>query len=430
MKRFFLAILLTLVCLPMVAQQMSVVEFTRLNGCKVKTDKSAAMLDLYTDQDGFSFFADGTQEVKPQEWVGFVRLRLPGKTTRVLIRHPKFGQLLWYVPGHRKLRKRQHYQAALFASDPTVDYKATHQWVVFRLNPENMLLQVDSTVRQVRQPVVEYCLKLGTHKYRAEAPFFEAQEGSFTLTDSARTDISLNLHPFYSYLTVKSVLKGGKLYIDNTLIKKGEATSYKLTEGFHRVDLLRGKVCVYDSLLFLRRSEKKVLDITEDDLYKWSMRPDNPFSLDIDGPSDEEIPETSVLLSCQDSLAQIWVDREYVGTGQWEGKLPRGYHLVQSVKDGEDNVSAVLWVKNDFPVEFTLPATGLGYGLLNIHCNVEGASIRIDGKEYGETPQLIRLEATRSYEITLYKAGYNTVKRQVRPKGNGEVDVYMQLKRK
>ena len=75
-------------------------------------------------------------------------------------------------------------------------------------------------------------------------------------------------------------------------------------------------------------------------------------------------------------------------------------------------------------------APGTGFGLLNIHSNVEGARILIDGQDYGLTPQIVRLDATKNYELRLLKSGYRAVKKRVRPRGNHQTEVYVKLKKR
>ena len=194
MKRLSLILfLLALVCLPLSAQQMSVEGFTRLKGSKVEKDKSMAILDLVTEESGFTVVCGQNQPVEVKQGEGIITLRLPHKTSRLSIRHPEYGQLSWQAP--TPLKKKRHYRATLFAVDPTIEPKATHQWVTFHLIPENIVLQVDSVSRPVRSDMVAYYLPLGEHRYRAEAPFYAPQEGQFTLADSIRTDILVNLQP-------------------------------------------------------------------------------------------------------------------------------------------------------------------------------------------------------------------------------------------
>lgn len=435
MKRLSLVILLLMTCLPALkAQQMSVEEFTRLSRplwkrAAVPVDKTDALLDLLTPENGFTFLAGG-QPVEAEEGEGVITLKLPHKTTYLTIKHPVFGQFTWRVPEGKKLRKRNHYQAFLLSGDPTKEYKAPKQWVVFRLNPENAIMQVDSLSRAVRKDVTEYYLPVGEHTYRVEAPFYEPQEGKFSLSDSLRADITVQLQPFYSFLTVKTGWQGGDLYIDGARIRKEDATSYRLGEGHHRVSFYWAEECFYDSLVYVGRAEKKVLELQEKDLMPRPIRLSASRSLDPPQDAGTLSAGTFVKLMAADADTEIWVDREKVGMGEWEGMLSPGYHLAQTIRGGGESTPTGLWIEEGFPQEVSLPATGLGSGLLNIHCNVDGARILINGADYGESPQIVRLDASRSYKVTLSKPGYKEKMETVRPRGNHLVDVFIELKKK
>ena len=437
MKRLALVSLLILACLlPLAAQQMSVTEFTRLrrplfNPSAVAIDKACVLMDFETYEKGFEFLADGKTPAAADEGENVITITLPHNTAYIVITHPVFGRLIWKVPDGKKLKKGNHYKAVLLAGDPTQGYKSPNQWVVFHLNPQNVLLQVDSVARQVRKDVVEYYLPLGTHSYRAEAPFFEPQEGTFTLTDKVREIVTVNLQPFYSFLTVKSNLKGGDLFIDNAKIRKEDATSYRLAEGNHRVAIFYGQKCFYDTLVFVGRAQKKVLEVQMKDIYLRPLRRNAPMYTDV--PEDggqQDITGTSVTITSADSLADIWVDRERMGTGQWEGILSPGFHIAQTVKDGEESSPTTLWVESGSPQEYTLEAHGTVYGLLNIYSNVTGAGIEISGISFGETPRVIRLDASYRYDIKLTKQGYKSKSVKVLPRGNNISDVYIELKKR
>lgn len=437
MLRGRLVILLLLAhLLPLAAQQMSVEEFARVKRppWKFKTvavDKQAALMDFVTEEKGFTFLSNGKQEVEAEEGEGAVTVKFPRKTSWVTVKHPDFGQMTWKVPRGKSLKPRNHYRALLFASDPTLSYKAPNQWVVFRLDPADAILQIDSLKRPVRSAVTEYYLPVGPHTWRVEAPFYEAEEGSFDLSDSTRADITVKLQPFWSYLTVKTSWQGGELYIDGAHILSGEATSLRLRDGYHRVNYYWADKCFYDSLLFVGKAEKKVLSLTERDLRPVALKRTDPQrAAPKDSVQRSAEPVAPVKLTARDAEAEIWVDLEKKGVGEWEGPLTMGFHLAEARKDGQPPVPVRLWIEDTFPQEVTLDAPGAGYGLLNIHCNVAGASIRIDGKDYGETPRIVRLDATRSYKVTLSKEGYKSGSRQVPPRGNHMVDVYLKLKKR
>ena len=416
------------------AQQMSIEDLSRLKRQPGKTalDKDFALLDLITEEKGFTILSDGNQPADAQEGDGVITLKLPHKTTHLTIRHPEFGQLFWVVPNGKKLRKNRHYQALLFAADPTKDYRTPKQWVVFHLSPENCIILLDSLTRQVRQDVAEYYLPVGKHHYRVEAPFYDAEEGEFTLSDSTRTDISVHLQPFYSYLTVKGIRKWGDLYIDGAPISSTHATSYRLGEGYHRVSYFYNQTCYYDTLLYVGRSRKEVLELKPSSFYPHTLKRSDPLYIPSDAPSDQLSAEVlaPVKLSCADSLAEIWVDRELKGKGHWEGQLPLGYHLANTRLNGQEGASTSLLLEDPTPREIALMVPGTAFGLLNVHCNVDGAQILLDGKPVGTTPQILRLDASRSYLLRLSKPGYKDKKQQVRPRSNNQTDIHMVLKKK
>ena len=422
MKRLSLILLFfALVCLPLAAQQMSVDGFTRLRGIRIQKDKSAALLDLYTQENGFTILGEENEPLDLEECDGFIRIRMPRKTSHLSIRHQEYGQLSWKTPS--PLKKRRHYQANLYAVDPTKEFKATHQWVLLHVKPENAIVHLDSLSKSVRNGFTDFFLPLGNHHYRVEAPFFEAEEGSFTLTDSLRKDISVNLQPQYSYLSVKTDLRGGTLLIDGTPIRTEEATSYRLGEGYHHVTYLKADKCLYDSLLFVNKASKQIIELYVNGL---------PASSSTSGysPDDTLSVMVPVSLSCKDPEAEIMVDREIVGNGLWEGMLPLGFHLFNARKNGQEGDCIRVLLKDAFPQEITLMAPGTGMGLINVYSNLKDARISIDGKDRGSAPQLIWLDASCTHEVTVYGPGYKQKKCKVRPKAGAQTDIYFRLKKR
>lgn len=422
-----ISLLLVLVSQSLLAQEMSIEDFVRLKGRKVEKQKIVALLDLKTEENGFTVLGNGNRPVDVQQQEGFIRLLVPHKTTHLTLRHATYGQLSWMVPGGKSLRKGRHYQASLYTTDPTREFKPTHQWAVLRISPQNALLQIDSVTRKVHGEITELYLPLGEHKYKVEAPFYAPEEGSFTLTDSARTNLSVTLMSGISYLTVKAPWQGGSLYIDGAHILK-EDTSLRLAEGYHRVSYYWGSQCFYDSLLYVGNAQKVVLEPRMRDVY-----PREQADLKLLQPVDSSSApagEVPVKLNCQDPEAEILVDRESVGKGSWEGTLHLGFHLLGTRKDAQEGTPVKVVLDTPYPQEFSLQVPGTGFGVVNVHCNVEGALILVDGQDCGKTPQLLQLDASRSYEIILSKAGYKDRKYQVRPRSNQQTDLYVQLKKR
>ena len=149
-----LRVILCMLCLVpvlMSAQQIKVADFARLRKPFLRprpytVDKQFALLDLYTQEKGFEFLI-GQQPVQVQEGDGMVTLMLPDMTAFFTIRHPDYGQLLWKVPDG-PLHRKKRYHAQLLTDSPDKEFSITHQWAVFRLQPAQAIVTIDSTMHR------------------------------------------------------------------------------------------------------------------------------------------------------------------------------------------------------------------------------------------------------------------------------------------
>ena len=176
-------------------------------------------------------------------------------------------------------------------------------------------------------------------------------------------------------------------------------------------------------------AEKRILDIRMADLYPRKLKLADAAVL-IPAQEPGKSFGSTVRLTAADTPADIWVDRERVATREWEGELSAGFHLAQTVLNGWESDPVRIWVQEGISQNLVLPAPGSGTGLLNIHANVDGASILVDGEYYGLTPQIVRVDASRGCRVTLVKDGYKPAVRKVQPRVNNQVEVYVKLKKK
>ena len=449
-SRALLAIVL-MVCwvLPSDAQKISIEQFKRvkkdlLNQTPLSKDKKQATLDLLTDEKGFTFKADGKVEVQAEEGDGKLTVLTPHKTKFLVIKHPDYGQLTWKVPG-KGLKKKKHYQANLLTDKPGKEYKLSKQWVVFKVIPENAIVQVDSTLSLIRNGMAQFNLPVGKHPYRVEAPFYEVLEDTLELADSAKLIVPVVLQSFYSYLTVRTPLADGTIYLDGQPIGKGRATSGHLQAGEHHLLVLRESVCYYDSLLTVRRGEKKVMELTMTDLQpkpSFTRRAISPgkelaavqdtVATKADSVATQKLAVSGlapVMITAADDTTEIWINREPMAFGKWEGQLALGYYTIQTRKEGLESNPVFVWIDDTQPVMLDLSAPMASYGLLNIHSNVVGATIFINGVEVGQTPCVVEnLPASKPCEVRLKNDGYKDATGTVTPIGNDMVDVELKMK--
>ncbi len=451
--RWLTVILLSFLLLPLQAQQMKMTDFHKLkkgplNMHHVVTEKRQATLDLVTTEKGFTFLADGVTELQAEKGEKGITLKAPHKTRFLLIKHEEYGQLFWKVPGSKGLRKKKHYEAQLLTKSREKDYKLQNQWVVFEVLPENAIVYVDSTQIATRNGRVQLELTVGKHSYKVESPFHEQQDGIIQIVDTVKTTIQVSLQPIYSYLTVKTPQEDGEILVDGLTIGYTEATSGRLMDGTHRLTVMKGDVCIYEADVVMAKAEKKTLTLTTDDLYpRWKKKVVS-YALE-DGQTSRTVEDRSVAEQVSDSVAidkektalvtisapndstEIWLNRELLGTGRWEGQLPMGFYAINTRSDGIESTPQYLWVEDESPQQLDLSTTMADYGYLNIHSNEVDADIYINGVLSGCTPWITgRLSAGRTYNIRLNKQGFKDVTKQVKVIGNTLTDVVVKMKKK
>ena len=443
-KRLLGILLIAILSLPCVAQKISIGQFKRVKFDFAKkkmypVDKKMATLDLKTDEKGFMFKADGKTEIAAQEGDGQITLLAPHKTAFILVKHPEYGQLIWKVPG-KGLRKKKHYQAIMQTDKPGKEYKLSKQWVVFQVIPENAILQVDSTVALVRDGTAQFELPLGKHGYHAEAPFYEELSDSVEVVDSAKLVVPVVLQSVYSYLTVKLPIAEGLIFVDSEPIGKGEATSGHLQPGDHHLIVMQEETCFADTVINMGVGEKKVLALKTSDLRARPLmaRAINPQPVEEVKDSTvtdslAAVPQDSlkapVTITAPDAETQIWLNREPLAYGKWEGQLGIGFYSVSTVKEGLESKPIFLWVDDTLPKVVDLSLPKASYGVLNIHSNVVGATILINRVEVGVTPCILEnLPATVACKILLKKKGYRDAAITVMPVPNDMLNVEINMK--
>lgn len=369
------------------AQQMGIEDFSRLKRpfwkrSKVTIDKQKAIIDLYTEEKGFAFTANGKEAAEAKEGEGVITVKVPTKTHHLTIKHPQYGTLTWRVPV-KYLKRKKHYRATLLANDSTKKYKLKEQWVQFEVSPKNAILHIDSTIMLIRDGQMAKSLPLGKHTYQVEAPFYEELTDSFELADSAKTVLCIALQPTYSYLTVNTQMPKADIRVDGQSVNKQEGTSTRLIPGEHRLSLYYKGNCYYDEAFTIGLGEKKHIEVALKDL---RLRPtaDQP----------KKLLALATPTAATDSTA-----------------------TAETAKTDSKDMAATL------PLDMR--------GMVNIHSNVVGARISISGKPVGETPCIVQdLSTRRSYVITLEKEGYKTVKTAVTPRGNELTELNIKMKQK
>lgn len=109
----------------------------------------------------------------------------------------------------------------------------------------------------------------------------------------------------------------------------------------------------------------------------------------------------------------IEIDGEVKGTGHWTGKLSPGMYRIVCKKQGyRQTAESVELSKSEFK-EIKIPELTPSYGNLNVNYTPAGATVEIDGKNMGMTPDVFRDLHAGEHEITVSKQGYTTQRKKI-----------------
>ena len=361
--KYLWAIILGVIFLPLNAQRMRIEDFARykkpfLRKATFTTDKHNALLDLYTNEKGFQFFV-GEVAVPAAEAEGFVTLSLPNHTAFLTIKHPTYGQIAWKVPD-KELKKRKHYHAYLHTESLDKEFQQEKQWVLFHIQPEHAIVFIDSTFHSIQDGHLLLYLPIGRHSCRIESPFYTPLNDTIDVTDASRVQKRFILEPFYAYLTVETDRPDAQILLDGEPLGSGRIETGRLMPGCYRLTVKQDNQPLYDQSIEIANAERKVIDLrnsTQAPLLASTPRPGRsvpenqteqnrtlPAARSISSKSLTATDSTAstqtlsrVHITAFDANTEIWLNRERVGKGEWQGVLAPGFYAVSSQKDSLDS---------------------------------------------------------------------------------------------
>jgi len=127
-----------------------------------------------------------------------------------------------------------------------------------------------------------------------------------------------------------------------------------------------------------------------------------------------------------DADADIYINGEKKGTRKWTGPLNAGSYQVDCMQPNHTSTSQIVEVvENDNrTIQLEVPTPILG--IAAITSSPLGANIKIDDKNYGQTPKNIEI-ITGNHIVELSKSGYNTETRSFVVKEDETVEVNIAL---
>ncbi len=229
-----------------------------------------------------------------------------------------------------------------------------------------------------------------THTYKIECNLYHSETGTITVTD--RVTVDKKLRPNFGYINVTtSPEQGAKVYVDGKYIGESPIKTDKLASGTHTVRVMKE----------MFKMKEQTFTVTDGQTTNAALNMAANF--------------VSVTINT-DSDADIYVDGDYKGKGRWTGKLSEGLHNVEARKQNHKPTAKTLDLVLGATQTITLDAPKPINGSVDVNSSPMGATIYIDGKSYGETPNYINNVLIGTHELKLEKQGCTTITKTINVK--------------
>jgi hypothetical protein len=395
MKRLLIFLLGTIICASLSAE-IGVKSFRKLindTDARVNAPKRdqngdlCAIIKVVTTEVNFSFDCGQIGIVnityKPSEiWV-----YIPFGTKRMTITHPQLGILRDYL-FTEPIEKATVYEMVLATGKvvTTVEETIVSQWLAITTNPDDAAIYIND--QYVNTGMYQAKHKPGIYSYRIEASLYHTEAGKVEILDTKK-ELNIILKPAFGYLKLSSSPEqGARVFIDG---KQQTGTSPfssdRLASGEHTVQVLKE--------MYQPQTQKIIIQDGKTTEASLVMKP-NYAEVNVAAPAESE----------------VYINNELKGNGPWQGRLNAGIYSVEVRREKHRPAKQDIEVKAGEKRTVNLQPLPI-YGSLDVITTPIGASIVIDGKDYGTTPKTISKLLVGDYNVTLSKDGYATIYKKI-----------------
>jgi len=395
MKRIFTTLLLVALISNLFAE-IGVKSFRKLENdldarvtepLKDQNGDICAIIKVVTTQTGFSFDCGMTGIVKTVQKSSEIWVYLPYGAKRITITHPQLGMIRDYfftVP----IEKATVYELQLITGrvETTVVDEMSNQWLVINPEPKDAMIYINDNF--VKSGMYQAKVKPGVYTYRVEMSLYHNAAGTIEITD-AKKEVNVKLKPAFGFFSVTSEPESGaKVIVEGKpQVKTTPFQSEALTSGIYTVQVVKE---MYQPL-----TQKVTVIDGQTTPINFVLQP-NFADITINAPAN----------------AEIYINNQYKGTGTLQQKLSVGNYSIEARRDkhrpAKRELNVVAGAKENIDLQ-PIPI----FGSLDIMTDPSGASILIDGKENGSTPNTINKLPIGECNVQLKKSGYATINKTV-----------------
>ena len=317
--------------------------------------------------------------------VGEVWVYLSSKpATYLKISHPDFGSTEFWFPFD--LKPKQGYEMVLVNKMAVSEAPAKEQfnYMIVKADQPNAVIYIDG--QYAGDGEAAKSLKVGeTHQWSIECELYHTESGTATIVKDNPVTIDKKLRPAYGFINITSVPESGATaFVDNKRVGETPCTTDKLASGEHKVRVMK-------------------------EMY---LAAEQTFTVTDGNTTQAKMTMTANFVAVNvttDSQSDIYVDNEKKGKGSWSGRLSAGDHVFEAKKASHKTTVKNMTFALGENANVVIPNPTPIYGTLDINSSPMGATIVIDGKNYGTTPRVLSEILIGSHELRLEKSGCTTL---------------------
>jgi formylglycine-generating enzyme required for sulfatase activity len=319
--------------------------------------------------------------------VGEYWLYVPYGAKRLTIKHPVLGILRDYMYP-LPIEKATVYVMTLVTGKviTTVEETIESQWLVINTEPDDAMVYIDNQF--VKSGMYQTKLKPGSYVYRVESPLYYPEVGKVQITDD-RKELNVKLKPAFGDISVSTEPEqDAKVIVDGRLQQKTTPCKTEpLTGGEHRVQVVKEMYQPITQKIMVTEGQTTELNLAME-------------------PNFAEVNIVSV------PKATIYINNQLKDTGNWQGRLSPGIYSLDARLENHKTAKQDIEVLAGDKRNITLNPEPI-YGSLDVMTTPAGASISINGKEYGTTPNTVSKLLIGDYKVKLNKTGFASVNKYV-----------------
>lgn len=307
----------------------------------------------------------------------------------IKISHPDFSSTEFTFPFD--LKPKQGYELTLvnMTNYKSILEEPDYNYLIVKADQLNAMIYFDDVFMGKYE--CSKLFKVGEqHKWRIDCDLYHSENGESIIVIGEPITIEKTLRPAYGYINVTSEPENDAMvYIDNINVGVTPFKSDKIRSGQHEVKII--KEMYNETLQTITVTDGNTSDVKMTMLAKF----------------------VNVMVKTN-AESYIYIDNVKKGKGKWSGHLSEGQHVFEAKKESHRTSvkSAEIVLGKD--VEILIPDPEPIFGSINANSDPIGATIKIDGRDYGTTPRVIKNILIGNHKVVFEKKGYNSETKQIK----------------